>query len=624
MSYNIKEIYLDSRFSNYTLGKLGQKETKLENLSKINIFVGANNSGKSRFIRQLASTERIKFIPSIRGGDWSDVLKWKEELFRKVKAVLDNVGISEAHGILHNIKTIPSFDPLEEHYKISSLAQTLLAPVDSIGQFEQQFVSYGPRSSYLNQPELNSVFVSIKRIADEMRSRFTQATEGLPESFDFIKIYVPTLRGLRSLDEGHSDLFESRTHRDYFTGKDQGKKPEIFTGLTLYREIRKLLLGSLEDRGVIAKFQQFLAEKFFDGEPVALIPKEDKTVLDVKIGDEAERPIFALGDGIQSIIIMTFQLFLRRQQQLLFFCEEPELYLHPGMQRVLLNVFNGFPGHQYFLTTHSNHFLDITLDLRDVSIYTFRKELEKSDSREKIASFKIENLSNETGQCLEVLGVRNSSVFLSNCTIWVEGITDRLYLAHYLNLYQEQHFGESKSFQEDLHFSFVEYSGSNITHWSFLDGDETSTINVDRLCGRLFLVSDKDDVTNSAKATRHEKLRTKLRDRYYRLECREIENLLTPKVIMEVVMKYEGEQMKFEDFDQDSYKNVPIGTYIQEVLLKGQKRRRGNYAADGGTISDKTTFCQRAIDATKTFLDLSPEAQVLAEKLYKFVEGNNR
>jgi hypothetical protein len=70
---------------------------------------------------------------------------------------------------------------------------------------------------------------------------------------------------------------------------------------------------------------------------------------------------------------------------------------------------------------------------------------------------------------------------------------------------------------------------------------------VDRLCGKLFLITDSDNATKGAKAKRHETLKKKLEDRYYCLECTEIENLLTPEVIKAVVANYEGEQTALTD-----------------------------------------------------------------------------
>lgn len=191
----------------------------------------------------------------------------------------------------------------------------------------------------------------------------------------------------------------------------------------------------MDEREIVTKFHAFLGQAFFGGKHVALIPRRDKDVLYVKIGNENEFPIYDLGDGIQSIIVMTFPLFERANDKLLVFIEEPEMYLHPGFQRVLVNTFLKFDNHQFFMTTHSNHFLDLTLDYDHISIYAFRKQLGDVAERVVHSKLEVENVSNANTQPLELLGVKNSSVFLSNCSIWVEGITDRRYLAHYLAMY---------------------------------------------------------------------------------------------------------------------------------------------------------------------------------------------
>ena len=158
-------------------------------------------------------------------------------------------------------------------------------------------------------------------------------------------------------------------------------------------------------------------------------------MLYVGIGGGEEYPIYELGDGIQSIIILTYPLFFHQGEDLLFFIEEPEHGLHPGMQRVFMETLmrEEFSSLQYFLTTHSNHLLDITLDIEQVSIYTFRKDTAAAEKDQ----FVIENVDNDHTNSLELIGVRNSSVFLSNCTIWVEGITDRIYIRKYLDVYQQ-------------------------------------------------------------------------------------------------------------------------------------------------------------------------------------------
>jgi hypothetical protein len=423
-----------------------------------------------------------------------------------------------------------------------------------------------------------------------------------------------------------ADLFEQKTKDDYF-GKSSNV--QVFTGQSLYEDVKKLLLGTLEDRETVAAFQGFLGESFFQGHPVALIPRHEGE-LHVKIGHEKEYPIHELGDGIQAIIALTFPLFKLREQHLLVFVEEPEVYLHPGLQRLFLNVLLNTPGFstfQHFIATHSNHFLDLTLDLEQISVFTFRKELEESAKKERDSRFLVENVSNEDTQTLQLLGVKNSSVFFSNCTIWVEGVTDRRYFAHFLTLYEEFLVAQneakpSRRFKQDLHYSFVEYGGANITHWSVLDG-EADRIIVERLCGRLYLITDSDNASSGAKKERQDRLREKLKERYCCLPCREVENLLTPDILRKVVQEYEPGTVVFAEISQEQYNNAPLGTFIENTLLKGAKKRRGGYAESSGTISDKVDFCNKAIRHLKAFSDLSPQAQQVTKSIYVFIEEQN-
>jgi len=260
----------------------------------------------------------------------------------------------------------------------------------------------------------------------------------------------------------------------------------------------------------------------------------------------------------------------------------------------------------------------LTLDLENVSIYTFAKEIEAGVGVEKTPKFRIENVSNEDFRSLELLGVRNSSVFLSNCTIWVEGVTDRRYLRLYLHLFQEKK--NLKEFKEDLHFSFVEYGGGNITHWSFLDNNDDN-IDVNRLCGKLFLVCDRDN--SKTKGERQNKLKNVLGDRFHCLECREIENLLTPEVLKSVVQKYEGDNVVFNDVAQENYKSTLLGEFIETKMLRNPPKRKGGYKDESGTIKDKVRFCDKALAEINSFDQLSKEAQALTETLYNFIVKNN-
>ncbi|HFK1441955.1 TPA: AAA family ATPase [Bacillus cereus] len=645
MSYPINEILLiDEKYRNYEfLGCEGSK--RIQNLSKVNIFVGANNSGKSRMLRELFQEDDLKFIPSeFKLDEINNIItEYKEK-------IID--GLSSRELIGYGTVTIDDITQIK----------TLEYIIDN-NDFLGDFYDYVNRTmNFVGKPGIISngsasyfdheiMKQSMREISTNVKTKIEQVV-GEQKNYKFQKVYIPTLRGLRGF-ESNENYYLNRTKKDYF----HNKEVEIFTGLDLYEEVKKLLLGSLEDREKIADFQRFLGDSFFDGQEVTLIPYISSDVLYVKIGEEREYPIYELGDGIQSLIILTFPLYKYRNENLLLFIEEPELYLHPGMQRKFLEILmsNDFDGFQYFITSHSNHFLDITLDMEKISIYSFGKELETKASKEKNANFTIQNVSNEENNVLQMLGVRNSAVLLSNCTIWVEGITDRFYIRRFLKVFQESQ-PDLKQFKEDIHYSFVEYSGGNITHWSFLD-DETETneghtsMNAEKICSTLFLITDKD---GDDKRLRQQKLEKFLGDRYYCLECREIENILSEDILREVIAEYEKSTSKNEkstsknekstpknekgtskneksplehlsnkDFTQEDYKTQPLGTYIDSLFSEGDRKRRGSYAAKSGTIVNKLDFCKRSINHISKYDQLSEEAKKLSRVLYEFIKKNN-
>jgi len=170
-----------------------------------------------------------------------------------------------------------------------------------------------------------------------------------------------------------------------------------------------------------------------------------------------------------------------------------------------------------------------------------------------------------------------------------------------------------------LHYSFVEYSEGNITHWSFLDKEETeNTINVDRLCSRLFLIADRDE----GKEKRHQALKEKLGSRFYLLKAGEVENLISKKVLLAVIKDYEGEDPDIQYFNELDYKDEPLGEFIEKKLNK--KKRKGSYSADSGTISSKHQFSKKAIKYTEQWDDLSNEAKSICERIYEFITEHNK
>ena len=606
----------------YSIINSDSETNAIDFISKINIFLGENNSGKSRLLRSILST-KLAYKPK------SPLIENLNAAIEGIKAesneYLESANLRNFNHIYDHLNQIDEIEFIDDSFNLNEQFDKLNKVITNLEQDTNHSNINGRRYSKIGDI-LRPIFEKYVLEIDESIN-----IENLIETLKppgFKKIYVPILRGIIPINftggnYDNEDVYQSRIISDYFDGLELDF--EIFTGLTAYNNVKSLLLGNLNQRTLIKEYEQYLSENFFENKPIAIIPSEDRDVLTIKIGNEKEQSIYDLGDGIQSIIVATMPLFLNKGENVLFFIEEPEKLLHPGLQRKLIDTFlneKGFENYQYFMTTHSNHFLDITLDYSEISIYALRKEFEEKNDEEKTPTFSIENLSHGDTSSLELLGVKNSSVFLSNCTIWVEGITDRKYIRHYLELYkthlEDENDGAFVEYKEDFNYSFVEYGGGNITHWSFLDETHDETINVDRLCARLFLIADKD----KGKDERHQKLEDKLKERFYLLECREIENLLTEDVLMKVIEDYEKQEPDIQSFEENDYKDELLGQFIDGKL--NHRYRRGNYGGESGTLNSKTNFCNKALNHVDSWDKLSDEAQKICVKIYAFIKENNR
>jgi hypothetical protein len=187
--------------------------------------------------------------------------------------------------------------------------------------------------------------------------------------------------------------------------------------------------------------------------------------------------------------------------------------------------------------------------------------------------------------------------------------------------------GNARQFVLDLHYAFVEYGGANITHFDFANGDMNSA----RIFGRFFCVADRDsdEDPNSKKSQRHQLIKDRIGQRYQVLDCREIENMLSPKTLSRVVdgfRKY-GVNINTEPawFDEAIYKSKPLGSYLKSIMeAKGINNQVKKVCAESGTLANKLDFCYAAIkeiDGLDGFADYSRD---LALRIHEFIEAHNQ
>jgi AAA15 family ATPase/GTPase len=605
-----------------------ETDNALANLSKINIFIGANNSGKSRLMRTLFANNEFQY--KLEGCDLND---WNNMIHRFDNDI--SFAMKEQEGkdvVIPSLIDKPKFGYLQRNLSIP-LGTELMRSVSDYFSNSSFQINIGSGYGLLCFVGL-SAQDPVKIIAERYKISFKNLSQRLEaKNTSFLKTYIPILRGLRPIHSSGNNTpfiqendYLNRTIFDYFKEEKEVEKLLISTGLDFYDQLSHLKNGDVHEQELVKEFETFLSKTFFQNEPIIITPHKRKDVVTFRIGNGEAHPIYNLGDGIQAIILLTYPLFFNKGKDMIFFFEEPEIYLHPGFQRIFIDTLlsKRFESFQYFFTTHSNHFLDITLDHDNISIYNFRKQ--KSSENK----FEIENVQSGDISLLEELGVRNASVFLSNCTIWVEGITDRIYIRKYLEMLMDT---EGSSFREDYHYSFVEYGGNNITHWSFLDSEDANyaNINVDRICKRIFLITDQDGageakdgikVEKEKKQKRQEQLKAKLgADNYHCLDCREIENALSYTILQKVITgrkKGKGEHSFKGDWSKKDYLKEKLGDFIEKNI-------EGDYFKinDGGTIHNKLDFAKDAVAAIKSFDDLSESAKNLTKHIYAFIKKSN-
>ncbi|HDV0689887.1 TPA: ATP-binding protein, partial [Acinetobacter baumannii] len=598
---------------------------KILEIKRLNFFIGKNNAGKSRFLRNFFSSK----TPSHR---------YQIKLFRQLLSVSQELQEKDEYKYLKERGSYSDFLS-----QLNSFQEALNYSVDSSAEHFKYCLDY------LNSMGLLHKFGSSQHTSNLKNEFKEQYQDSVDLSLDSEKFYLPILRGMRPVTEiENKQPYIERAQKDYFRNIRNFNAKSIITGESLYHELKVHLLGEPEQRDLIKSYENKLSQYFFDNEPISLIPKYDQDVVNIKIGSDRQFPISELGDGLQQIIILTYEAFIKKQQTHSFFVEEPELHMHAGMVRQLMNFYLNETQHYYFFTTHSNHLLDMVDESDQVIIQKFVKQPKSEDPKE--FEFKIYRCDRDR-DLLASLGVKPSSVYLANCTIWVEGITDRLYITKYMEKYlselkteNTELYKQYRRFMPNYHYTFVEYAGSNLTHWSFSDDYadhlEDKGLSAKAVASEMLLIADGDI---QGKAERVSILKSELnKENYYILECKETENTL-PKASIVRVAKVRFPRMKLEtkksydislidgitDENYFDHANYGIGKLIDSKIKKLSSATKKTAFADGtgvGTIKYKLDFCREIIKDFDENPDwqLTPKAKVLCERIFRHIEKCNQ
>ena len=151
---------------------------------------------------------------------------------------------------------------------------------------------------------------------------------------------------------------------------------------------------------------------------------------EIKLDDGVVTPVDRKGHGAQRTMIWSLlrtyleELSGRGDANVLFLVEEPELYLHPQAQRVMLDVLRRLSDYeQVIYSTHSSVFIDLS---HPEEVRLIRK-LQMTTQLDQISEYTLQYTPNET-RLLTWVDDDRAELFFAKSVILVEGDTEKVLL----------------------------------------------------------------------------------------------------------------------------------------------------------------------------------------------------
>jgi len=300
--------------------KYNQKLSKINGLNKVNIFVGENNSGKSRLMRKILLLETADLYDDLLPNN--DLKSQEKEYRRKLINGMKLISKYFDGELKKNVLDLEQYSFLELYEKAYDI-------INLIELNEKEKVDLGEFNSA--QQILESYFnVFLKKSGQNAKYRLNSNNS----------CYIPILRGIENFEKFFDDIgglenikmtIKENEFLNLYINQSKAiyknkvskiytiKKECVFTAEELYDEITNKLLGSESDRFFISEFEKFISENFYNGVNFSIIPYKKGNYLNIKISNSEDRALYDMGEGVKQIIVLLYKMFEAKDKEMIFF-----------------------------------------------------------------------------------------------------------------------------------------------------------------------------------------------------------------------------------------------------------------------------------------------------------------
>lgn len=477
---------------------------------KVNLYIGANNSGKSNILKAFEWLVQNKSL-----GKKLEPIEVHQRDEKNPLRISLKASFEESDGIpeLAGNQFLLDFSAIGKQ-RIWLEGPVVLNRPEDLGLFNKFEEKYTGRY-FTGMPRKEE---AQKKIDEIYRGLCDDLIRNLPPAF-----YIPQFRqitpgsGYLIKGEGIVELLASWQHPEIT--EDQNIK----RFLKIQELLRRLLnLSNIE---------------------MEVVHTKDHVIVK---NNNLRLPLESYGTGVHELIILAVAVY--SQEKVFFLIEEPEIHLHPKLQKEFLNFIVKETNNHYLISTHSNALIQPSVDVDVVHL----KLIDDATMGKRIES------SITILEILNDLGISPSDILQANSVIWVEGPSDRIFLNKWINLLFPELI-------EGINYSIMFYGGKLLSHLS-LDRDAfpnpSDLIPLLRINQKSIIVIDSDRKKQRAQISRT-KLRVRSECEQNNIYCwitdgKEIENYLPGHAVSRAYKEFTGIEV---DLTIDKYDDL-------ESLLK--------------------------------------------------------